>query len=61
MSKQEFEAQIELENFSRITISDYEDGLYFSLWKLGAYAASPVSREQVIELRDALNVFLGEE
>ncbi len=61
MKEPEFKAQIELENLNRITISDYEDGLYFSLWKLGAYAASPVPRKQVIELRNALNEFLGEE
>jgi hypothetical protein len=60
MSKLEFEAQIELEDLNRITVSDHFDGLYFSLWKLGAYAAAPLPREKVIELRDALNKFLGE-
>ena len=59
MSK-EFEARVELENYDRIAISDYEDGLWLSVWKTGAYAAVPVSREKVIELRDALNKFLGE-
>ena len=61
MSKLEFQAQIELGNDNRIMVSDYGDGLYFALWKLGAYAASPMPREQVIELRNALNAFLGEE
>ena len=60
MSKKEFEAQIELEDLNRITLSDYEDDLYFSLWKIGAYASARVPREKVIELRDALNKFLGE-
>lgn len=60
MSK-EFEAQIELEDYNRITVSDHEDGLYFSLWKLGAYAAASVPRKQVVELRDALNKFLSQE
>jgi len=61
MSKPEFEAQIELEDYNRITVSDHDDGLHFSLWKIGAYAAASVPREKVIELRDALNRFLSQE
>jgi hypothetical protein len=61
MSKPEFEAQIELGDLNRITVSDYEDDLYFSLWKIGAYASARVPREKVIELRDALNRFLSQE
>jgi hypothetical protein len=61
MSKQEFEARISLENYEHISVSDHEEGLYLSVWKLGAYAAVPIPREKVIELRDALNKFLSQE
>ena len=59
MSKKEFEAQIELQDLNRITVSDYEDDLLFSLWKIGAYASARAPRDKVIELRDALNTFLS--
>ena len=60
MSKQEFEARIELENYERITVSEHEDGLWLSVWKIGSHCSANLTREQVAELRDALNKFLGE-
>jgi hypothetical protein len=60
MSKQEFETRIELDQLDRLSLSEHEDGLWLSVWKVGAYVSTPMSRDKVIELRDALNQFLGE-
>ena len=60
MSKQEFETRIELDQLDRLSLSEHEDGLWLSVWKVGAYVSAPISRDKVIELRDALNKFLGE-
>ena len=60
MSKQEFETRIELDQLDRLSLSEHEDGLWLSVWKVGAYVSAPISRDKVIELRDALNQFLGE-
>jgi hypothetical protein len=60
MSKQEFETRIELDQLDRLSLSEHEDGLWLSVWKVGAYVSTPMSRDKVIELRDALSQFLGE-
>ena len=61
MSKQEFEVRIELPSYESINLSEFEDGdLRVSICKVGCYASTNVKRNKVIELRDALNKFLGE-
>ena len=60
MSKQEFEARIELPNHERMSLSEFEDGdLWVSIFKVGCYASTNVNKNKVIELRDALNTFLS--
>ena len=59
MSKQEFETRIELDQLDRLSLSEHENGLWLSVWKVGAYVSAPISRDKVIELRDALNTFLS--
>lgn len=62
MSKQEFEVRIELPSHESINLSEFEEGdLWVSIFKVGCYASTNVKKNKVIELRDALNVFLGEE
>ena len=59
MSKKEFDTCIDLEAVDRLTLSEHDNGLWLSVWKLGAHAAVAVNRDKVIELRDALNTFLS--
>ena len=60
MSKQEFEARIELPNHESMSLSEFEDGdLWISIFKVGCYASANINKNKVIELRDALNTFLS--
>ena len=62
MSKQEFEVRIELPSHESINLSEFEDGdLWISIFKVGCYASANINKNKVIELRDALNQFLGEQ
>ena len=61
MSKQEFEVRIELPSHESINLSEFEGGdLWVSIFKVGCYASTNLNKNKVIELRDALNKFLGE-
>ena len=57
MSK--FDVTIKTEEYESIKLSDYEDNLWLSVWKIGSHCSANLTREQVIELRDALNTFLS--
>lgn len=59
--KQEFEARIELEHYDRLLLRDDGEELWVSIYKLGSYAGVPMSRDSVVQLRDALNIYLGQE
>ena len=62
MSKQEFEARIELLNHESINLSEFEGGdLWISIFKVGCYASTNINKNKVIELRDQLNAFLSQE
>jgi hypothetical protein len=44
-----------------MSLSEFEDGdLWISIFKVGCYASANINKNKVIELRDALNKFLGE-
>lgn len=58
MSK--FDITIKTEDYEKINLSDYEDKLWLSLWKVGSHCSTNLTRDQVVELRNALNQFLGE-
>ena len=58
MSK--FDVTVRTDDYEKINLSDFEDNLWVSLWKVGSHCSTQLTREQVIELRDALNQFLGE-
>jgi hypothetical protein len=58
MSK--FDVTIQTEDYEKINLSDFDDNLWLSLWKVGSHCSTNLTREQVVELRNALNQFLGE-
>ena len=58
MSK--FDVTVRTDDYEKINLSDFEDNLWVSLWKVGSHCSTQLNREQVIELRNALNRFLGE-
>jgi|GEM_PF-6175407 len=57
MSK--FDVTIKTEDYESIKLSDYEDNLWLSVWKIGSHCSANLTRDQVIELRDALNRFIA--
>jgi len=59
--KEEFRACIELENYDRLLLRDEGEEMWVSIYKLGSYAGVPMSRDKVVQLRDALNTYLGQE
>lgn len=59
--KEEFEARIELEGYERLLLRDDGEELWVSIYKIGSYAGVPMSRDKVVQLRDALNIYLGQE
>lgn len=58
MSK--FDITIKTEDYEKINLSDYEDKLWLSLWKVGSHCSTSLTRDQVVELRNALDQFIGE-
>ena len=59
MSK-EFEATVRTQEYEKVSLSNFEDNLWLSVWGGRAHCSTQLTREQVFELRDALNRFLGE-
>jgi len=57
MSK--FDITVQTEDYESIKLSDYDDNLWLSVWKIGSHCSVNLTREQVIELRNALNQFLA--
>lgn len=58
MSK--FDITIKTEDYEKINLSDFDDNLWLSLWKVNSHCSTNLTRDQVVELRNALNQFLGE-
>lgn len=56
MSK--FDITVQTEDYESIKLSDYDENLWLSVWKIGSHCSANLTRDQVIELRDALNQFL---
>lgn len=54
----EWNSSIELGQYGRITLSDFETGLWLTIWKTQAHCSSPITREQAIALRDCLDQWL---
>jgi hypothetical protein len=44
-----------------INLSLHSDGIWVSMFKSSSYASTMMTRSQAIELRDALNTFLGDD
>jgi hypothetical protein len=57
MSK--FDITVQTEDYESIKLSDYDDNLWLSVWKIGSHCSANLTRDQVIELRNALNQFLA--
>lgn len=57
MSK--FDITVQTEDYESIKLSDYENNLWLSVWKIGSHCSANLTRDQVIELRDALNQFIA--
>lgn len=55
----EWNSSIELGQYGRITLSDYESGLWLTLWKTQAHCSSPITREQAIAIRENLDEWLS--
>jgi predicted membrane chloride channel (bestrophin family) len=60
MSKQ-FEATIKTQDYEKVSLSNYEEDLWMSVWGTRSHISIQLNREQVAELRDALNAFLSQE
>lgn len=58
MSK--FDITVQTEEYESIKLSDFDDNLWLSVWKIGSHCSANLTREKVVELRNALNQFLGE-
>ena len=52
------EHSVRCANSSAINVSEFEDGVWISIHKIGAHAGIPITRAQALELRDALNTLL---
>jgi hypothetical protein len=57
MSK--FDITVQTEDYESIKLSDYDDNLWLSVWKIGSHCSANLTRDQVIELRNALNQFIA--
>jgi hypothetical protein len=57
MSK--FDITVQTEDYESIKLSDYDNNLWLSVWKIGSHCSANLTRDQVIELRNALNQFLA--
>jgi hypothetical protein len=57
MSK--FDITIKTEDYESIKLSDYDDNLWLSVWKIGSHCSANLTRDKVIELRNGLNQFLA--
>ena len=44
-----------------VSVSTDEDGVWLSVFKFAAYASTPLTREQAVTLRDAIDTILGAE
>jgi hypothetical protein len=40
------------ENYDRISLSDYEGGLWMSIWKVGAHCSIHLNQEQIKDSED---------
>jgi len=51
---------IKSEDGSRLCLSKHEDDLWLSIWLFRGHASIPITLKEAAELRDALNIFLGD-
>jgi hypothetical protein len=52
------EHSIRCADSSAINVSEYDDGVWLTVHKIGAHTGIPITRAQALELRDALNTLL---
>lgn len=52
------DVQIKTDSYEHVNISDYEDGIWLSIWHPKAHAGVPMTREQATQLRDELTKYL---
>jgi ABC-type phosphate transport system substrate-binding protein len=57
----EFEATIRTQEYEKVNVSNLEDNLWMSIWAARGHCSTQLTREQVAQLRDALNAFLSQE
>ena len=48
------EHTISCQDHSTVNLSEYEDGVWLSVHRIGAHVGVPLTRKQAVELRDAL-------
>jgi len=54
------EHSIKTENYDKINLSEYEGGLWLSIWKAGAHCSAHLNQEQLRELHQAIGEYIKE-
>ena len=54
------EHSIKTENYDKINLSEYEGGLWLSIWKTGAHCSAHLNQEQIKELHQAIGEYIQE-
>lgn len=56
-----FEATVKTQECEKVMLSNFEEDLWMSVWGTRSHISVQMNREQVAQLRDALNQFLSQE
>jgi len=54
------EHSIKTENYDKINLSEYEGGLWLSIWKAGAHCSAHLNQEQLREFHKAIGEYIKE-
>ena len=54
------EHSIKTENYDKINLSEYEGGLWLSIWKAGAHCSAHLNQEQLREFHKAVGEYIKE-
>jgi hypothetical protein len=52
---------IKCEGNSSVSVSEFDGGVWISIHRVGAYTSTPMTREQAVELRNALTQMMETE
>ena len=54
------EHSIKTENYDKINLSEYEGGLWLSIWKAGAYCSAHLNQDQLRNFYKAVGEYIKE-